>query len=166
MTSGCSNPPAAVPERPPTITWGEFATREPELASFGAGRLRAAPAYLATIRHGGAPRVHPVTPILTTAGLFLFMEPTSPKGRDLRERDSYALHSGVPDSQGSGGEFFISGRGFAIEDPTIREVAAHSAAYDPADHYVLFELKLTEARCNGYGDTPLPAQRRWSAASS
>jgi Pyridoxamine 5'-phosphate oxidase len=144
------------------IPWGEFARREPELGSFGVGRLKAAPAYLATVRRTGAPRVHPVTPIITTDGLFLFMEPASPKGRDLRERGWYALHNGVPDDQGSGGEFSVSGRGSAVDDAALRALVARSASYEPIASYVLFELKLSDARCNGYGDTPLPARRRWS----
>jgi hypothetical protein len=149
----------------PLVTWGEFATQEPELAAFGAERLGAAPGYLATVRRTGAPRVHPVTPILTADGLFLFMESTSPKGQDLRERAWFALHSGVPDNQGSGGEFSVSGHGFAVEDAAIRALAADAAVYDPAERYVLFELRLTEARCNGYGDVTLPAQPRWSAST-
>jgi hypothetical protein len=144
------------------ITWREFAAQEPELAAFGAERLHAAPAYVATVRRNGAPRVHPVTPIVTVDGLFLFMEPTSPKGRDLRERGVYALHSGVPDNAGSGGEFFVSGTGAAVDDPAIRAAVAASSTYAPEDRYVLFELKLTEARCNGYGDVSLPATTRWS----
>jgi hypothetical protein len=147
------------------ITWGEFARAEPELAAFGSVRLGARPAYLATVRSSGAPRVHPVTPIITGDGLFVFMEPTSPKGRDLRERGWYALHNGVPDAQGSGGELFVSGRGFAVEDGATRTLAAQAASYDPAQQYVLFELKLGEARCNGYGDVRLPARRRWSATT-
>jgi hypothetical protein len=147
------------------IRWGEFAKAEPELAAFGAGRLQEPPAYLATVRKSGEPRVHPVTPIISADGLFLFMEPTSPKGRDLRERGWYALHNGVPDIHGSGGEFFVSGRGFAIEDAVTRATAAQAASYDPAERYVLFELKLSEARCNGYGDVPLPARQRWSATT-
>jgi hypothetical protein len=31
-------------------------------------------------------------------------EPTSPKGADLRERGWFALHNGVPDNAGTGGE--------------------------------------------------------------
>ena len=147
---------------PETIAWGEFAKREPELARFGAGRLTAAPAYLATVRQSGAPRVHPVTPIFTAVGLFLFMEPTSPKGRDLRERGRFAVHSGVPDNAGSGGEFNASGRGFATDDPDMWSHVAEAASYSPADRYLLFELQLSEARCHGYGDVPLPATRRWS----
>ncbi len=145
-----------------TISWGEFATLEPDLARFGAERLTAAPAYLATIRRSGSPRVHPVTPIFTDAGLFLFMEPTSPKGRDLRERKSFALHNGVPDNAGSGGEFYLAGRGLTVEDVDIWSEVADSAGYEPADRYILFELHLSEARCNGYGDVQLPATRSWS----
>jgi hypothetical protein len=147
------------------ITWGEFARAEPELANFGAGRLGVPPAYLATVRQSGAPRVHPVTPIITPDGLFLFMEPTSPKGRDLRERGWYALHNGVPDTHGSGGEFFVSGGGFAVEDAAVRAIAARAASYEPSEQYVLFELMLSVVRCNGYGDVPLPARHRWSAAT-
>jgi Pyridoxamine 5'-phosphate oxidase len=145
-------------------TWGEFSSAEPELASFGAERLGKSPAYLATVRDDGAPRVHPVTPVITADGLFVFMEPTSPKGRDLRERGRFALHNGVPDDDGSGGEFFVSGTGHQVEDAAIRATVVESASYEPAEQYVLFELRLNEARCNGYGDVPLPDHLRWRAA--
>jgi len=147
---------------PETISWGEFAKREPELAQFGAGRLTAAPAYLATVRRSGEPRVHPVTPIFTAVGLFLFMEPTSPKGRDIQERGWFALHNGVPDNAGSGGEFYVWGRGLAVDDLDVWSHVADSASYTPADRYILFELQLSEARCNGYGDVPLPSTLKWS----
>jgi hypothetical protein len=142
-------------------SWGEFAAAEPELASFGADRLARPPAYLATVRGDGTPRVHPVTPVVTLDGLFVFMEPTSPKGRDVRERGRYTLHNGVPDTDGTGGEFFVSGRGRLVEDAAIRATAERAASYDPAATYVLFELLVNEARCNGYGDVELPEHRRW-----
>ncbi|MGA7096446.1 MAG: pyridoxamine 5'-phosphate oxidase [Acidimicrobiia bacterium] len=145
-----------------TISWGDFATLEPDLARFGAERLNAAPAYLATIRRSGSPRVHPVTPIFTDSGLFLFMEPASPKGRDLRERRAFALHNGVPDNAGSGGEFYLAGHGHLVDDIDLWSEVAESASYEPADRYVLFELRLSDARCNGYGDVQLPATRSWS----
>jgi hypothetical protein len=148
---------------PPTVGWGEFARREPELARFGAARLAAAPAYLATIRPSGAPRVHPVTPIFTSGGLFLFMEPTSPKGGDLRERGRFALHNNVSDNAGSGGEFYVEGRGFAVDDADVRSQVAASTTYPPAERYILFELRLSDARCKGYGDVSLPSTRKWSA---
>jgi hypothetical protein len=144
-------------------TWGEFAAAEPELAAFVAERLRAAPAYVATVRATGAPRVHPVTPIFTADGLYLFMEPTSPKGGDLRERGWFALHNSVPDNVGTGGEASVSGVGHPVEDAMVRAAAADAASYSPADRYILFELRPTEVFCNGYGDVTLPDRRRWRA---
>lgn len=149
-------------ELPTTVTWGEFAQQEPELARFGADRLTAAPAYMATIRKSGAPRVHPVTPIFTAVGLFLFMEPTSPKARDLRQRGWFSLHNGVPDNAGSGGEFSVTGLGVAIDDADMWAKVADAASYTPLDRYILFEFRLSEARRHGYGDVPLPSTRMWS----
>jgi hypothetical protein len=145
------------------VSWGAFVHEQPELAAFGAERLTSAPAYMATVRANGIPRVHPIAPIVGGGELFVFMEPTSPKGRDLREGRPYALHSGVPDTFGSGGEFFVTGDGNLVEDPAIREVAVAAAAYDPEDRYILFTLSVQEARCNGYGDVPMPAVTRWRA---
>jgi len=144
-------------------SWETFAEAEPALAAFGHGRLAAAPAYLATIRSDGLPRVHPVTPIVGAGGLYLFMEPTSPKGRDLRERGTFALHNGVPNGEGAGGEFWIAGQAAVVDDPRTRAAVIAVASYAPADRYILFELSVTEARCNGYGDVELPTSTRWTA---
>jgi Pyridoxamine 5'-phosphate oxidase len=145
-------------------TWGAFAAEHPSLAAFGAGRLGHPPAYLATLRPDGDPRVSPVTPIIGGGHLFVFMEPTSPKGRDLRDRGSYALHNGVPDTNGTGGEFSLRGRATLVEDTELRATAISAASYSPAERYILFELDVTEARCNGYGDVVLPSPSRWVEA--
>jgi hypothetical protein len=142
-------------------TWGQFEAGHPTLASFGAERFSRPPAYLGTVRSDGAPRVHPVTPIIGTGHLFVFMEPTSPKGRDLRERGAYALHSGVPDSDGTGGEFHLCGTATLVEDDKLRTVAVDAASYSPAGRYLLFELGVTAAGCRGYGDVTLPSPTRW-----
>jgi hypothetical protein len=147
-----------------TISWGEFAELEPELAQFGADKLTGFPAYLATIRRSGAPRVHPVTPIFASDGLFLFMEPTSPKARDLEQRGWFAIHSGVPDNYGTGGEFSASGRGLAADGPEIWATVAEASGYDPPERYIVFEFQVNEARCHGYGDVPMPTTRKWSLA--
>jgi hypothetical protein len=131
------------------ISWAEFAN---EL-----------PAYLATVRPSGAPRVHPVTPIFTSSGLFLFMEPTSPKRKDLLHNGLFALHSGVPDNAGTGGEFSCSGQGVPVDDPVIWARVAEASGYEPPERYIVFEFQLDEARCHGYGDVPIPAIQRWSA---
>jgi len=142
-------------------TWDALEQAAPELAEFGAELLLAGPAYLATVRTAGTPRVHPVTPIIGDGHLFLFMEPTSPKARDLDEQEFFAMHNGVPDANGTGGEFWIMGRGARIDGVEMREVATAASRYTPADRYVLFELLVTDARCNGYGDIDLPDPRRW-----
>jgi len=144
--------------------WEEFEAEVPALAAFGSERLSTPPAYLATVRARGGPRVHPVTPVIGGGRLFVFMEPTSPKGRDLTDRGWYALHNGVPDTQGSGGEFWVSGSAALVLDPATRRVATEAARYAPADRYVLFELSVNEARCNGYGDITLPEPTRWASA--
>lgn len=141
--------------------WGDFEAQARDLAVFGAERLAAAPAYLATLRRVGAPRVHPIAPIIDAGRLFVFMEPTSPKARDLRERGWYALHNGVPDTFGTGGEFFVSGQATLMDDPESRTLAGEAASYQPEDRYILFELGIAEARCNSYGDVPLPDPSRW-----
>jgi hypothetical protein len=144
-------------------SWGDFEAQAPSLAAFGAQRLTAAPAYVATLRRTGAPRLHPVAAIIGGGGLFLFMEPTSPKGSDLRQRGRYTLHNGVPDTYGSGGEFYVSGQASLVDDPDRRAVARAAAMYQPEDRYILFELGLDEARCHGYGDVPLPDPGSWTA---
>ena len=146
------------------MRWSMFAEQEPDLAAFGQARLLAAPAYIATLRANGAPRVHPVSPIFGAAGLYLFMEPTSPKGRDLRERGWFAMHCAVPDNEGTGGEFWIAGSAMPAEDPGTRAAVVAAATYPPEDRYLLFELMVTDARCNGYGDVELPATTRWREA--
>jgi hypothetical protein len=141
--------------------WSAFASAEPGLAGFGQGLLGDPPAYIATVRSDGIPRVHPVTPIFGAGGLYVFMEPTSPKGRDLRERGWFAMHNGVPNTAGTGGEFWIAGRADAVDDQETRAAVIAAASYAPADRYVLFELSVSEARCNGYGDVELPVTTRW-----
>jgi hypothetical protein len=109
--------------------------------------------------------VHPVTPIVSSTGLYVFMEPNSPKGRDLRARRRFAMHNGVPDAEGSGGEFFLSGEGMAVDDDAVRVGAEAAASYEPVERYVLFELLVGSARANGYGDVTLPEPCRWSAGT-
>jgi hypothetical protein len=145
-------------------SWGDFESRAPALAAFGLPRLTTAVAYLATLRPDRTPRVHPVSPLVGDGHLFVFMEPTSPKARDLRARGRYALHNGVPDTAGTGGEFFVAGRAEQLDDAALRTIATEAAPYQPEDRYLLFELLVEEARCNGYGDVALPEPGRWTTS--
>ena len=141
-------------------TWKTFAAAEPELAAFGAQRFGGGVAYLATVKADGAPRLHPVTPIVGEEQLFLFMEPTSPKGHDLRRDGRYALHCAVRDSEGGEGEFLVSGRATFVEDPSLRAEAVRSASYTPQERYILFTLTVESAQATVYSESG-PVRRRW-----
>lgn len=142
-------------------SWADFEADAVELAEFVASRLHGHPGYLATVDHRGAPRVHPVTPIIGDGFLFLFMEPTSPKGRDLRERRSYALHNGVHDDSGTSGECALRGNALPLDDPALRRTAEAASTYDPADRYVLFMLGIEDVVVTEYSDHG-PRRRRWT----
>ena len=145
-------------------SWAAFAKQAPDFAAFGEARLRSGVAYLGTLRPDGGPRVHPVTPIIGEQ-LFLFMEPTSPKGRDLQRDARYTLHCAVEDSSGGGGEFYVRGRATLTADPLLREQAVRASSYVPQDSYILFTFTIEFAFLNRYIDgkaTP----RRWQSVGS
>ena len=123
-------------------TWGELAGVAPELAAQGERRLQGRVAYLATVQKDGGPRVHPVTPIIGGGHLFIFMEPTSPKGFDLRRDGRYALHCGVENNDGGEGEVYVGGRASFVEEPDLRATAVQASPYTPKDRYILFELQV------------------------
>lgn len=144
-------------------SWAEFAEQAPEIAAFGEARFRSGVAYLGTLRADGSPRVHPVTPILGEQ-LFLFMEPTSPKGKDLRRDAHYTLHCSVEDSSGGEGEFYVRGRARLTGDPRVRALATQASPYEPQDHYILFALTVEFAFMNTYVNGE-PHPRRWRSSS-
>lgn len=143
--------------------WHALDEQAPSLAQLGRDLLLSRlPAYLATVRRGGPPRVHPVTPVLTDSGLYVFTEPSSPKARDLLVRGHYALHSGVVDASGGDGEFAVFGSARQVREPAERRDAATAASYEPADHYLLFELLIREATSVVYRQGR-PDHNRWRA---
>ncbi len=96
--------------------------------------------------------------------LFLFMEPTSPKGKDLLRDPRYSLHCAVEDSSGGEGEFYVRGRAQMVQDAGIRANAVKAATYDPAARYILFMLSVDFAFMNVYANgEPMPL--RWPASA-
>ena len=136
-------------------SWGEFAKVSPELAGFGEKQFGVGIAYLATVRCDGSPRVHPVTPVVEDGHLLLRMEPTSPKGPDLRRDGRFALHSTVTDPDGECREF--AGRGYAreVDDPSIRSLAPPDGTYT-----VLFEL-FVQSVLKTVHPQGKPVRERW-----
>lgn len=139
-------------------SWKEFAQQAPEFAAFGEARFGSGVAYLGTVREDGSPRVHPVTPIVGDQ-LFLFMEPTSPKGKDLQRDLRYTLHCSVEDSSGGGGEFYVRGRGLLSNDPLIREQAVRASSYVPHERYIVFIFTVEFAFMNRYIEGSANTQR-------
>lgn len=139
-------------------SWKEFAEDAPQFAEFGKARLQSGVAYIGTIRLDGSPRVHPCTPIIGEE-LFLFMEPTSPKGKDLLRDPRYTLHCTVEDSSGGNGEFYVRGQGVLTNDPLLREQAVRTSSYAPADRYILFVFSVEFAFMNIYVDGKSNSQR-------
>jgi len=144
------------------MSWKTLEEKQPELAAFGAERLKDKVAYLATLRKDGSPRVHPMTPIIGQGHLFVFMEPTSPKGHDLRRDGRYAMHCTVSDNSGASGEFIISGRANLIDNPELRALAVKLASYSPADRYILFEFDIENATSTVYQDDQA-VHRHWKS---
>ncbi|HNN14240.1 MAG TPA: pyridoxamine 5'-phosphate oxidase family protein [Anaerolineales bacterium] len=147
------------------MTWKTFASQSPELAEFAQSRLHNKVAYLATIRKDGGPRVHPFTPIIGDGHLFLFMEPTSPKGHDLRRDPRFAVHCSVTDTSGQSGEVIVTGRAKFIEAPEVRVIAVRVSPYKPAERYILFELEIENATITEYPDGSA-VRRHWKAGES
>jgi hypothetical protein len=60
------------------VTWRELAAAEPELAEAGRSLLYqfgVGLAFLATVRKDGAPRLHPVCPVLSNNRLYVLITP-------------------------------------------------------------------------------------------
>ena len=144
------------------MSWQKLANENSTLAEIGKKRLNGSVSYLATTRANGTPRVHPVTPIIGSGKLFVFMEPTSPKGKDLMRDGRYALHCSVEDNNGGEGEFYVWGEAKLVTDATIRATAVAASTYSPADRYILFELNINRARSTTYIETG-SSHQSWSA---
>ncbi len=142
------------------MTWKTFSSQSPELADFAQMRLHNKVTYLATIRKDGSPRVHPFTPIIGEGHLFVFMEPTSPKGHDLRRDPRYALHCSVSDTSGESGEVILTGRARFLDDADMRAVAVRVSPYQPAERYILFELDIESVTVTEYPEDGA-VRRHW-----
>lgn len=132
------------------ITWTQFAQQQPDLAAAGRAHIYQhglGLGFLATVRRDGGPRVHPVCPVISTAGLHVLILP-GPKLGDLRRDGRYSLHSETfaPPREDDG--FAVSGRAAEITDRGTWEVVRDQVAVDfgrpwpDYDELTLFELSL------------------------
>jgi hypothetical protein len=153
------------------LTWGELSAERPELTEQGKALLYqygVGLAFMATSGPDGAPRVHPICPLVTAGHLYAFII-SSPKQRDLLRDGRYALHS-FPAEQNEDA-FYIAGRVTAVQDSRVRLGAARqfveerksAGATAPGSDDLLVEFSM--GRClltltTGHGD-PTPRKIVW-----
>ena len=104
------------------LSWAEFAHARPDLAEAGRRLLYqfgVGLGFLATVRPDGAPRLHPMCPLVTEDALVGFLQP-SPKRQDLHRDGRYALHCFPPDDNEDA--FVVSGRALLVRDPGRRQL--------------------------------------------
>ena len=94
------------------LTWTQFEGQEPALAAVGRAQFyqhNIGLGFLATVRRDGGPRVHPVCPVISPAGLHVLILP-GPKRGDLRRDGRYSLHTEMfpPPREDDG--FAVTGR--------------------------------------------------------
>jgi hypothetical protein len=132
------------------ITWTELERRQPALAAAGRSMFYQhgiALGFLATVRKDGGPRVHPVCPVLSPAGLHVLILP-GPKRGDLRRDGRYSLHTETfaPPREDDG--FAVSGRATEVADQATRGIvrvqvlADFGALWPDFDELTLFELSV------------------------
>ena len=136
------------------ITWNELKRQQPALAETGRQHFYQSGiglAFLATVRPDGGPRVHPVCPVISPAGLHLLII-AGPKPADLRRDGRYALHSETcpPPRQDDG--FALAGRATEVTEAALREavrgqvLAERDGKVWPSfDEDVIFELGIERA---------------------
>jgi hypothetical protein len=153
-------------------TWNAFSEAMPDLAKRGEELLfqhGVGLAFLATVRADGAPRLHPVCPVISNSRLFLLVLPHSPKRRDLLRDGRYALQT-FPEPKPDSDEFYLVGKAALVTDPTlvadILKDAKHPASPDEIP-FELFVVRAMHTIWEGFG-TPnyRPIHRKWSAPPS
>ena len=152
-------------------SWLEFAAARPDLAGPGRDLLYQVGVglgFLATTRADGAPRVHPMCPLLHEAGLFAFIIP-SPKQHDLLRDGRYALHSfPCEDNEDA---FSCSGKARLVTDAGLRSDLSdvfvterlQLAVPAPSEEDALFEFVVGSClltRTSGHGDAH-PVHHVW-----
>jgi Pyridoxamine 5'-phosphate oxidase len=147
------------------MSWRVFADVSPELTAFGAERLHDQVAYLATLKPDGSPRLHPVRPVVAGGHLFVFMEATSPKIRDLAQDGRYALHATATSEQPWNlQEFAVEGAAHRVDVAATRATANAGSAFPRDEHFLLFELDVERAMSTVYGADGRPHRERWRAS--
>jgi len=153
-------------------TWKAFSEAMPDLAKKGEDLLfqhGVGLAFLATVRGDGAPRLHPVCPVISDSRLFLLVLPYSPKRWDLLRDGRYALQT-FPEPKPDSDEFYLTGKATLVTDPAVASAILGDAKHPASQDEIPFELFVERAmhtKWEGFG-TPnyRPVHRSWNAPIS
>lgn len=150
-------------------TWEQFATAEPEMAETGRSLLHqfgVGLAFLATVRKTGAPRLHPVCPVLSDDRLYVLITPTSPKRHDLMRDGRYALQT-FPQPRPGSDEFYVAGKAEWVQDPATRAAVLRDARHMADASELLFELWIDRVMHTRWEHVLTPqmrsVHRKWRA---
>ena len=148
-------------------TWQQLEFAEPALAEQGRWLLTQndGVAFLATVRRGGSPQVHPIMPYIAEGRLWALIVSLSSKHGDLLRDGRYALHA-IPAGP-ENLELHLEGRARLDEDPAARAAVEAAAGRSTHDFESLFELGIERAlgtRWSGWGTAAAwPEYTRWRA---
>jgi hypothetical protein len=143
------------------VGWKDFAAAAPELAGQGSALLTqfgVGLAFLATVRGDGAPRLHPVCPVLSGDGLYVLITPASPKCGDLIRDGRYALQT-FPQPKPGSDEFYVAGRARLVEDEAARAAVLRDARHRADASETTFELQIERVMHTTWENVLTPAMR-------
>ncbi len=128
-------------------TWHDFSVEETDLASIGKqllfpSREHVGLAFIATLRKDGAPRLHPISLVISQGHLYVLIPPASPKCADLIRDGRYALQAYPPFPNADNEEFYLAGRAQRLQDPETRQAIIADTQVVVEEQEEIFELLL------------------------
>jgi hypothetical protein len=150
------------------VTWKQFTDSDPALAAKGESLLfqfGVGLAFMATIRADGAPRLHPLCPVLSNGGLYVLIAPNSPKRWDLLRDGRYALQT-FPEARKDSDEYYLSGQAMLVEEQSVFKAVFEDAKHFASKDEILFELlvdRVMHTVWEGFGTPEFrPVHTKWS----
>jgi hypothetical protein len=156
-------------------SWNDLTNEEPEIATLGrkllfGSRGHVGRAFIATLRKDGAPRLHPISVVISKGHLYVVIPSTSPKCADLTRDGRYAMQAFPPSCNEEPAEFYLAGRAQRIQDPVIRKAFTDDTRVAAEANEVLFELFLERVMYTKAMSQDLPSERpihrKWRACST
>jgi hypothetical protein len=153
-------------------SWNDFSAEEPEIAMLDGkllfrSREHVGYAFIATLRKDGAPRLHPISVILSKGHLYVVIPRPSPKCIDLLRDGRYAVQAFPLSPNAPGDEFYLAGCAYQVRDPNISQGLTEDTKVTVEENETLFELFVERAMytelVNRGAVNEHPIRRKWRA---